>query len=230
MMTINRDFQLKTLLTDVIEQMVHPLEQAGSDDGKGILLALQDVFISDPQLVTQLYQAYRQSVGSLTLSHHGDNLVYEREGDDHTIRFKQAWVSFNNEHYASYLAVTLEMVREVLPLGSVVELDPLYFKPSEKTDSPTLLVITGRFIAPKGYTTYFPYKGVVYPVGEVKANAHVHFTTPLIKKVIQRGYKDESELAFELMMKKELILDRGMTSLEFSPKAMTQLQTELTKN
>ncbi|WP_083855784.1 DUF4176 domain-containing protein [Amphibacillus jilinensis] len=129
-----------------------------------------------------------------------------------------------------YLAVTLEIVREVLPLGSVVELDPLYFKPSEKTDSPTLLVITGRFIAPKGYMTYFPYKGVVYPVGEVKANAHVHFTAPLIKKVIQRGYKDESELAFELMMKRELMLNRGMTSLEFSPKAMTQLQTELTKD
>jgi hypothetical protein len=38
------------------------------------------------------------------------------------------------------------------------------------------------------------------------------------------GYKDEMEESFEYLMKEELILDKGITSIEFSDEDMRKIQ------
>ncbi|MEK4972808.1 DUF4176 domain-containing protein [Niallia sp. FSL R7-0648] len=89
------------------------------------------------------------------------------------------------------------------------------------------MVITKRYTVPTGYQTFFPYGGVVYPVGEMKKDAILYFTEPLITNVIHMGFKDEMEEAFELLMKEELVIEKKMTSIEFSAQDMQSLQVEM---
>lgn len=124
------------------------------------------------------------------------------------IQFRQSHYRLQDNLFFPFVTSCIEIMREVLPLGSVVELNPLYFLPEQQTSSAAKIVITKRYTVPTGYQTFFPYGGVVYPVGEMKKDAILYFTEPLITNVIHMGFKDEMEEAFELLMKEELVVEK----------------------
>lgn len=157
---------------------------------------------------------------------HGIVSVNQKEGYC-TITYVNKQFSLQQDRLFELLANTIEIMREVLPLGTIVELDPTYFKPDKNNTSPSKVVITGRFVIPKNYQSYFPYVGILYPVGEIKAGAKINFTAPLIKRVIHRGYQDEMEEAFVFLMKQEFIVEKDMNSIEFSEHDMSKLQREM---
>ena len=107
---------------------------------------------------------------------------------------------------------------DTLPLGSTVELDKDFMSrniPAVASVPSIRVIITHRFLS---YTdkVYYPYAGVLYPIGMLGRTEVLHFSAPMIKEVIHRGYSDEAEDEYVYMMKKELILERDMHSAGFA--------------
>ncbi|MBN8208889.1 DUF4176 domain-containing protein [Bacillus sp. NTK071] len=184
------------------------------------------LFMEDESVFTHLHDAYRHQLDSLELTSQDIDLFYRKEEGLHTISYLDKSFSLDDASYVSFLTYAIDLMREVLPLGTVVELDPRYFKPGESASEPIKVVITSRFIFAKSYRSYFPYAGVVYPFGELNKGNTIHFTSPLIQKVVYMGYQDEMEASFEYLMKEELIVDKGITSIEFSDEDMKKIQNQ----
>ncbi|MDQ0233113.1 DUF4176 domain-containing protein [Metabacillus malikii] len=219
--------QLKELVLEKVNQIIQTLD---TDKQLGFGLIMKEFcehFALDEMIFQHLYDAYKQQIPELELYSRDTDIYYRREETLHTITFLEKSFSLEEATYHGFLTSCLELSREVLPLGTVVELDEAYFKPSQEHGIPAKVVITGRFIAPQGYNTYFPYCGVLYPFGEMKKDAQIHFTTPLIKNVLHKGYKDQAEEALEIIMKQELIIDKNLQSIEFSTQDMHKLQKEI---
>ncbi|QHA91155.1 DUF4176 domain-containing protein [Bacillus sp. N1-1] len=183
-----------------------------------------NLFLEDESVFTHLHDTYRHQLDSLEVTSQGIDIFYQKEQGLHTISFWDKSFSLDDASYVPFLTYAIDLMREVLPLGTVVELDPRYFKPGESASEPIKVVITGRFVFPENYRSYFPYTGVVYPFGELNKGNTIHFTYPLIQKVVHMGYKDDMEESFEYLMKEELLLDKGITSIEFSDEDMRKIQ------
>ncbi|WP_243291861.1 DUF4176 domain-containing protein [Bacillus sp. FJAT-47783] len=225
---MNEDLKkkLKALAMEKVEKITGSLDKEKQIEFGFMIKDFFDLFLEDLSVLQDLYRAYKKYIPSLALHTHHGELFYQNEMDVYTIQFLEKKFSVHEEAYADLLAYSIEMMRDVLPLGSVVELDPTYFNLEQQGESPVKIVITGRFIAQKGYNAYFPYTGIVYPVGLMKPGAQIHFTPSLIKKVIHHGFKDETEEAYQFLIKKEFILDKEMKSIEFSDADMKKLQEE----
>ncbi|TXL65728.1 DUF4176 domain-containing protein [Cerasibacillus terrae] len=225
---MNEEFknQLRKLALQKVDQITQSLKEETRLKYGHAIRDFFNQFIEDETVFQQLYHAYKKRT-SFDLHRKHITLSYTYEDTSHTIAFLDKRFSLDETTFVQLLSNTIEITREVLPLGSIVELDPAYFKPDKENTSPSKVVITGRFIAPQGYHSYFPYVGVVYPVGEVKIGSQIYFTTPLIKKVIHQGYTDEMEDAFVFLMKQEFIVEKNMNSIEFSNQDMKKLQQEM---
>ena len=68
------------------------------------------------------------------------------------------------------------------------------------------VVIADRYLAVPEAKIYFPYMGVVYPLGAFGAGRHIQFGPQLVEETIHAGYTDEREEAFIAMMKEEYML------------------------
>ncbi|MEH7180117.1 DUF4176 domain-containing protein [Neobacillus vireti] len=219
--------KLKALAMEKVDKIIYSLEKEKQMESGLIIKEFIKLFIEDQSILQTLYRAYKKNLALLELKSNGLDILYKKENSLHTIEFTDKQFSLDEDAYVHILSYSIEIMREVLPLGSVVELDRTYFKPDQQMTSPSKIIITGRFIAPKGYNTYFPYSGVVYPFGEMKPGSQIHFTAPLIKNIIHLGFKDEMDESFELLIKKEFIVDKNMKSIEFSVHDMKKLQKEL---
>lgn len=227
MLRVNRKKQLKALAMEKIHQLIYSSDSTVPMEFGPVINEFADKFLEDESIFEHLNEAYRQKLASLDLFSQGIDISYKKEHYVHTITYLNQQFSLDDATYVKFLSSSIEIMREVLPLGSVVELDPNFFKPDPSSSKPVKVVIKGRFIAPKGYQSYFPYAGVVYPLGEIKKDTVIYFTYPLIKSVVHVGFKDEMEESFELLMKKEMIVDKGMKSIEFSSEDMKKLQSEM---
>lgn len=111
----------------------------------------------------------------------------------------------------------IDIFEDIYPLGTVVELNAAFSKSLNlrKATHPIRVVIVDRFISTRDKTAYFPYAGVVYPVGTFGYGKCVQFTSALIDSVVHAGYRDEMDEAYIVLMKKELILDNEAVSFGF---------------
>jgi hypothetical protein len=111
----------------------------------------------------------------------------------------------------------IDILEEILPIGSVVDLNKEYLGERFRTKEVLniRMVITQRFTYKKGDTAYFPYVGVVYPVGMLSDTRAAQFTSTLISNVVFKGFSDVVEEAYVYAMKEELILRKGMHSWGF---------------
>lgn len=126
-------------------------------------------------------------------------------------------IVLNSEDMRELLGKIIDIFEPVYPLGTVVELKEDFTR-SLKLQSPDMkvkAVIVERFAATKDKQTYFPYVGVIYPVGTLGYGRFLHFTSALVDSVVQDGYRDEMEDAYVLLMKKELLLDHDAVSFGF---------------
>ncbi len=225
---LNEKMELKTLAMEKVAQVIDSLSNEAKIRYCVAINEFADVFLDDELVFQELYYAYKQERSSYDIQcTNGEKITYRREYDEHVIQFAQTYFCLPEKLFVLFLTSCIEIMREVLPLGTVVELNPLHFIPEHQTSSPTKVVITKRFIAPTGYQTYFPYGGAIYPVGEMKKDTTIYFTEPLITNVIHTGYKDDMEDAFLLLIKEDFIVQKNMKSIEFSAHDMKRLQLEI---
>lgn len=116
-----------------------------------------------------------------------------------------------------FLALTIDLFTLVYPLGTVFELkksfvDSLQMKKSVKN---IYVSVIERYAMVSGEKAYFQYVGTIYPVGSMGKKQWVHFNNNLIEKVIYKGYTDELEESYVLLMKREMLLHEEAVSTGF---------------
>lgn len=219
--------QKRSLALYKIEQIIETGDQETRMVYGPVIRQFFQLFLDDLNLLNQLYKVHKKNVLNFSTSSRNVPITYLKDSLNRKIIFDDQQFSIHEDMFVRLLANSIEIMRDLLPLGSVVELDETYFKPDQQTNTSSKIVITKRFIAPKNYQSYFPYAGVTYPIGEMKPNSIIYFTEPLIKRVVHEGYKDDMEKAFQILMKKEFIVEKGMNSIEFSASDMRKLQHEI---
>ncbi|WP_051359582.1 DUF4176 domain-containing protein [Paucisalibacillus globulus] len=229
LMKMELDFkgQLTKLALQKVDQIIQGLEKEKQLEDGFAIRDFYQLFMEDKQVLQDIMDSFRKKVTSYTMTSKDIPIYYSYQDPTYTIAFHDKQFSLDKENFSKLFSSTIEIMRDLLPLGTVVELNPEYFKLDQPTSSPTKVVITGRYIAPQNYSTYFPYAGVVYPLGEIRKDAQIYFTEPLIQSIVHLGYQDEMERAFELLMKEEFILDRDLQSIEFSGSDMKKLENDL---
>ena len=147
-------------------------------------------------------------------------LEYEKDGADYLLRYQGEEWCFNYEQMKEFLERMTGIFEDVLPLGSVVELKMDFLKKTLPLDDVEYVrvVIVQRYVdeSPEGF--YYPYAGALYPVGNPGTAKLLEFTPSLIEKIVSKGYSDEQEEAYVFLMKKELMLERGLHSMGFADK------------
>ena len=127
-------------------------------------------------------------------------------------------MEFSNQQLKEIVAGMIDILETILPLGTVVDLKKEFLQKNiQISDIQNIrIIITHRFLYQENDKAYFPYAGVVYPVGMFDGNKLINFTPAMIDTVVHKGYSDAQEEAYVYMMKQELILEEGMHSYGFS--------------
>src|SRR5699024_8205218 len=211
-----------------IKQILQASEQVTEENFNNIM-DFFTLYMADTRLLQRLYYAYKKQFPSLELHHGQDIIAFQYDKETCFIKFTNKNIEFQEALFANIFTYYTKITKQILPLGTVVELNPSYFNSDQQLDVPTKIVITERFIAPKEYNSYFPYGGIIYPIGEIQKNTKIHFTDPLIKKIVHHGYQDEAENAFIYLMKEEFIVDKDMLSIEHSKEDMKRFETDMKK-
>jgi len=134
------------------------------------------------------------------------------------------------EVFKDLVSGVVDILMELLPLGTVVDLKKEHFAeyfPVNEIDN-LRFVVESRYSYVEKSNLFFPYGGIIYPIGRVIEQSVMYFTPPLIERVVYKGYVDEVEEAYEFEMKKELIVEKRKKSVGFgSDKEKFEFQTEL---
>ncbi|EAD2655566.1 DUF4176 domain-containing protein [Listeria monocytogenes] len=106
---------------------------------------------------------------------------------------------------------------DYLPLGSVVILNKKYLGKAFDVDDiqEVRFVITQRFATVPDTETFYPYGGVLYPIGHIEGERVLYFTPPLIEKVQFVGFQDVTDYAYLVEMREELLKKRAYQSIAF---------------
>lgn len=142
---------------------------------------------------------------------------YEAEGEYHILRYESTELALRQNEMAVLLADMIDIFEDILPLGSVVDLNKAFLSRNMNLSGVEnmRMVITKRFIG--GETgCYYPYAAVVYPIGMGGEDKSFCFSAALIERVVHMGYSDSTEDAFIYGMKDRLIVKEHRRSMGFA--------------
>lgn len=209
----NMDFELAT--KEILVKWLAKLSFLGKEQ-KRLLFEVGCIYRNNIEFLYQIYGAIATDQKQLKDEVH--NITYKCEGDDHVLVYRGEDLVFTEEQLKTILIGIIDIMEEILPLGSVVDLKKDFLKDIlaniDKVEQ-VRVVIIDRFLHRKDEKSYFTYAGVLYPIGILKQQEHLNFTSALIEQVVQKGYSDKQEEAYVFLMKNELILENGMHSIGF---------------
>ncbi len=179
------------------------------------LLRLADQFAENCTFLYDIHRALAEGVDFL--EDFQVEVSFHKLEDRFELKFQNRVQVFNEEQLQCFIATTICVLEPMLPLGSVVELKKEYFPQLIDPDIKRVkIVITHRFLCLKDRKYYFPYAGVVYPVGTLFEEKYVQFTPPLIKRLTHQGYTNRYERSLVYQMKKELVQKKRMRHFGFA--------------
>ena len=156
--------------------------------------------------------------------HHGGamedertKVQYEVLDEYHILKLGNTEAAFSGGELARLVIDMIDIFEDVLPLGSVVDLNKEFLRQTMPLDQVenVRMVITKRFFG-AGDGGYYPYGAAVYPVGMSGEGRSFCFSSALITRVVHSGYADEMEDAFVYELKHRLIVEQGRKSMGFA--------------
>lgn len=125
---------------------------------------------------------------------------------------------YDDYKFGEIMGGLISIMEEILPLGTVEELTMGFQKEINDKNEQIQLIITQRFVLPKEDKSkyYFEYGGVFYPTGMLSEEKVICFTNRSVKRVIFRGFKDDKEELFIIMVKNGTIIENDHKSISFS--------------
>ncbi len=156
---------------------------------------------------------------------------FSKEDDIYKLTIKDYSISLIYSQIKEIITGLIDILDDILPLGTVVKLKKEYLHKfiNNNEIEEAEVVIVNRFIFKNGINAYFPYAGVVYPIGFVGNSNAIQFSSALIDEVVHRGYSDEKDEVYTYLLKNELILDKKMRSFGFASKEEREKYNELIK-
>lgn len=147
-----------------------------------------------------------------------DRIVCMEEEEVYIFQIQTRSYTVSKDQFHRYIQAYEAVYEDILPLGTCVSLrldvvQSLY--PSLETLSSAKVIITQRFMMSD--TTYFPYAGVVYPIGNLGEN-RIYFTKEMIETIHDRGFSDMSEDMYIFEVKQYLIGSEGKLPERMYPK------------
>lgn len=173
-------------------------------------------YVDDNRFLFQVYEALIEN--ERYLQDEESEITYERDGEDYILAYQGKECVFSEADFKKVLASMLDILEDTLPLGTVVDLNKDAYKGVPQVDEieNIRIVITYRFLGKESQKFYFPYAGVVYPVGMLGYDEVLYFTRPLVEKIIHKGYRDNQEDAYVYLMKQEMIVEKGMNTVGYA--------------
>jgi len=210
----NMDFELAT--KEVLIKWLAKLAFLGKEQ-KRLLFEIGCIYRNNMEFLYQIYAAI--ATNQECLMDKERNITYKFQGDNHVLMYNGENLLFTEAQLKTVLVGIIDIMEEILPLGSVVDLKKEFLKGilanTDKVEQ-VRVVITNRFLHQKDDRSYFTYAGVLYPIGTLMQQEQLHFTSALIENVVHKGYSDKQEEAYVFLMKNELILENAMHSFGFS--------------
>ena len=202
---------------DIFEEALKRKE-CFSKDTKAFLLGTGLQLAEDEEALLGLFAFYQDEGATVWERASAAPLFFEKQGENILLRSGASEIRIMKSVFFSYLALVSDIFLAPLPLGSCVRLKEGAF--SAMPDMPEgyapEAVVTDRYIAIPEAGIYFPYTGVVYPLGAFGTQQMIHFGPQLIEDTLHGGYTDEREEAFHELMKEEYILEKGLHSMSFA--------------
>lgn len=141
---------------------------------------------------------------------------YSSINDRYIIKCDMRSAEHTNEELKQLIPGIIGIIEEILPLGSLVELNLSYKNPKESKIDQLQIVITHRFISPEGESDYFEYGGIPYPTGMLQGDKVLFFTNRSVKNIKHKGYTDLKDKQFIIAVKNALLIEKGVKSMSFS--------------
>lgn len=182
------------------------------------LQELGTFFFEDVSFLYRVYEAIMEEKSNI-IEDKENGIVFEIEDNLYILRKGRTGIFLDVEEMKSILADMIVLFEDILPLGTVVDLnkDELMKVINVEKLENFRVVITKRFLG-DGAGCFFPYGAVAYPIGTAGAGRAISFTPPLIEKIVFMGYKDETEDAFLFQMKYQLVIEQRRRSIGFASK------------
>ena len=201
-----------------------------SEREKENLDAIAKMYFEDQSFLLEVYKAFAKDLDYL--EDQENHVHYEKDGKDYILALENIETVFDKEHFAKVIAAMLDILEEMLPLGTVVDLDSEMMKlVGEKINDEKAkegeelidvdavenfrMVITHRFLGSDG-KYYYPYAGVAYPMGMLGSSEVFYFTRAFVKDIVQKGYEDEVEYQFQYLMKRQIIVEQDMCTVGYT--------------
>lgn len=176
-------------------------------------------YVEDRTFLSEVYAAFIEK--ERFLEDKENEVRYERDGEDYILSWKGKECFFDKIAFQKVLASMLDLLEDMLPLGSVVDLKKEFYKGKEEIEEIEHLrmVVSYRFLGKEEDAYYFPYAGVVYPTGMMGQEEVLYFTRPLVETIVKEGYRDEQEEAYVYLMKQELVIEKGKNTFGYASRA-----------
>lgn len=204
----------RQLTVDLLKNFTKKLEYLSDDDRIVINKLGLKLFGSD---LSELYNI-NECIVNGQKSCEGREVSYKNSDNIHNLIIKDNVLQLQLHEIREIIVGLIDILDEILPLGTVVKLKKEYIKKllNNSEIENAEVVIVNRFIFNNGVKAYFPYAGVVYPLGFVGNSNAIQFSSALIDEVVHRGYSDEKDEVFTFLLKRELIIDKNMHSFGFA--------------
>jgi len=174
------------------------------------------IYVNDASFLIKVYKAFIE--GDRFIEDEKNDVLYERDGDYYLLAYKGHECVFKEAEFKRVLASMLDLLEETLPLGTVVDLKKSAYEGVAELEKVKniRMVVNYRFLNAGNDNYYFPYGGVVYPMGIVNEEYILYFTRSLVDRVVHEGFRDTDEETYVYLMKRDFVIEKGKNSFGYA--------------
>ena len=192
------------------------------------ILAMGNFLGNHPQVLRGIYKAYRKlELGYNYNPKIGAPLTVTFDyGEVRTATFKRQTteIVLSENDYLIFMAKVEAVYCDILPVGSVVELDkemlPAVIRDQlEYSKMTEMVVLAGRKISLQAPFDHYiiDYYGYLWPIGQLATTPPMFISNMMIKRVLHMGFQHPLDETFSLDVLKATQLAREQVSTAFMP-------------
>ncbi|MCR5195468.1 MAG: DUF4176 domain-containing protein [Pseudobutyrivibrio sp.] len=165
--------------------------------------------------VKSLYVLYSVLKNQREISCYCGEVEVIPNGDKVEMTYKSKTLSFNSDDIRFLVGQTITICEDILPQGTLVELDLGKIKVPNPNSTQLFVVITKRFLGDET-GPFYQYGGELYPTGNYGTGKTLSFTPATIKEVVHKGYESELDNQFVYEILDELLVKEHRISMGFA--------------
>ena len=175
---------------------------------------LKSVYPEMTKDIKNLYVVYSVIKNGLNQPINIGDIDINPSDDKVEMTYESNTVSFYREDFNHFLAQAITICEDILPQGTLVELDLEKIKVPNPYSTQLFVVITKRFLGDEN-GPFYQYGGELYPTGNYGTGKILSFTPKTIKQVVHKGYESEIDNQFVYEIMDEVVVKQHRLSMGF---------------